>query len=484
MTTATKQRKKNKPSPEPAATPSILDLARDPDFFADWFRDEASWKSWFTFLRILFALPLDADDLALFRQCTGQTTPNPNGYLEASLICGRRSGKSLILALIATYLGCLRDYRPYLVKNERATIIVVSADRRQSQSIFRYLKGFLSVPLLAGLIERETSEILELRNQVSIEVQTASFKTIRGRTVAASLADESCFWNTDDGSANPDTEIFAALRPAMATIPGAMMFKASSPYAKRGAMFDDYKSFYSVEGSPVLVWKAATWVMNPSVPQSFIDAEYKRDAASAAAELGAEWRTDISGWLDRATIEAAVDADIPVRPPSAFNTYIAFCDSSGGVRDSFTCGIAHAENGIAILDCMIEIPAPFVPSEAVHRIAAVLKTYGIYAVHGDRYAAQFTVDAFAQAGITYKASTRDRSTIFVEALPAFVSGTVRLIANDRLVSQLAALERKTAPGGRDRITHPPGQFDDTANAACGALVLAVEKAKDPVFLWG
>jgi hypothetical protein len=316
---------------QPVAVPTIIDLCRDPEFFADWFKDEESWRAWFAFLRVLFALPLDEDDLKIFQQCTGQIAPNPNGYLEVTLLCGRRSGKSLILALIATYLACFRDYKRYMVKNERATIMVIAADRKQAQSIFRYLKGFLSVPLLAGLIERETSEVLELSNGVSLEVQTASFKTLRGRTVAASLNDESCFWNTDDGSANPDTEIFAALRPAMATIPSAMLLKASSPYAKKGSMYDDFKRFYGQEGSQVLVWKAATWVMNPGVPQSFIDGEFLRDPASASSELAAEWRTDISGWLDLATIQAAVDTDVTVRPPTGVN-YVGFTDSSGGVK--------------------------------------------------------------------------------------------------------------------------------------------------------
>jgi hypothetical protein len=292
------------------------------------------------------------------------------------------------------------------------------------------------------------------------------------------LNDECCFWNTDDGSANPDAEIFAALRPAMATIPGARMFKASSPYSKIGAMYDDFERYYGVEGSPVLVWKAPTWTMNPSVPQDFIDEQFKRDPASAAAELGAEWRTDISGWLDIATIQSAVDNNVTVRPPNtlAFD-YVGFADSSGGVKDSFTCAIAHEEHGTAVLDLLFEVRAPFSPAEAVHQVAQILKGYGLNSVVGDRYASGFTVDAFAAHGITYKHSELDRSSIYVGALPMFSSGRIRLLDNQRLVSQLAALERKTAPGGRDRVDHPRNQKDDVANAACGALVLAAQKPR-------
>ena len=44
------------------------------------------------------------------------------------------------------------------------------------------------------------------------------------------------FWPHDD-AAEPDYEILNALRPGMATIPGAMLLCASSPYARRGALW-------------------------------------------------------------------------------------------------------------------------------------------------------------------------------------------------------------------------------------------------------
>jgi hypothetical protein len=97
---------------------------------------------------------------------------------------------------------------------------------------------------------------------------------------------------------NPDRESFAALRPAMATIPGAMLLCASSPYAKRGALWDAYRRHYGKD-SPALVWKAPTRVMNPSVPQSVIDAAIEADPASAAAEYGTEFRADVETFVSR-----------------------------------------------------------------------------------------------------------------------------------------------------------------------------------------
>ena len=70
-------------------------------------------------------------------------------------------------------------------------------------------------------------------------------------------------------------------------------------------------------------------------------------------------------------------------------------------------------------------------------------------------------------------SERSKSQIYLEALPLLNGGRVELLDNERLISQIASLERRTARGGRESIDHPsgPGARDDLANAALGVLVL-------------
>jgi hypothetical protein len=69
-------------------------------------------------------------------------------------------------------------------------------------------------------------------------------------------------------SANPDKEILDALRPAMATFPGARMFCVSSPYARRGVLFDASRRHHGKNGDPVRFWKAPTNQMNPTACRS------------------------------------------------------------------------------------------------------------------------------------------------------------------------------------------------------------------------
>ena len=84
------------------------------------------------------------------------------------------------------------------------------------------------------MVAHETDEAIELGNRVVIEISTASFRTTRGYSFAAVLCDEVAFWQLEEASANPDTEILRALRPGMASIPGSILLLACHPMP-RGA---------------------------------------------------------------------------------------------------------------------------------------------------------------------------------------------------------------------------------------------------------
>jgi hypothetical protein len=210
---------------------------------------------------------------------------------------------------------------------------VLACDRKQARVIHRYCRALLTkVPAIAGLVARDGDDEIDLSNGITIEIQTASFRSVRGYTLIAALCDEIAFWRSDE-SANPDTEILAALRPAMSTIPGAMLLCASSPYAKRGALWDTHRRHYGKPG-PVLVWQADTRTMNPTVSERVIAEAYERDPASAAAEYGAEFRGDIETFLSRELVEAAIDRDVVARPPLPNIRYTAFADPSGVRREA------------------------------------------------------------------------------------------------------------------------------------------------------
>ena len=451
---------------------NILQAIEHPDLFAPWFkRGGASYLRWFVFLKALFALPMSEEELTIYREHTNRKEAPTEPFSEGWLVIGRRGGKSFFMALLAVYAACFRDYQEYLAPGERATVLVIAADKKQARVIMRYIAAMLNgIEVLKDLIEAERAESFDLTNFVTIEVGTASFRSTRGYTFAAVLCDEIAFWRSED-SANPDFEVLDAIRPGMATIPNALLMCGSSPYAKRGALYDAFKRFWGKEGAP-LVWRGTSREMNPTVPQSFIDLATERDASSAAAEYLAQFRTDIEGFVTRDAVEACVSPGVYERAPIATCRYFAFVDPSGGSSDSMTLAIAHLEKKVGVLDVVREFKPPFSPEQVVADCADLLKAYRITKVIGDRYAGEWPREQFRNHYITYEASAKPKSDLYRDMLPLINSGELELLDVPAIVTQICNLERRVSRGGRDSIDHPPGSHDDVANAVAGVMTSA------------
>jgi hypothetical protein len=300
-------------------------------------------------------------------------------------------------------------------------------------------------------------------------------RSSRGYTFALVVADEAAFWRSES-SVEPDVEVLQAIRPGLATLPGARLIVISSPYARRGVLWTAFRVHYGQEGAPVLVWRAPTQTMNASLPARVVEAAYQADPASAAAEYGAEFRTDIEAFITRELIDAC---NVPGRhglPPVRRTTYTAFVDPSGGAQDAFSLAIAHQETRggreVSILDHLSARRPPFSPEQVVKEFSATLAAYDVQRVIGDRYGGEWPREQFRKHGVAYEASERTKSDLYRELLPLLTSGRVELLDHPKLATELLGLERRTARGGRDSIDHSPGGHDDLANAAAGALVLA------------
>ncbi|MGI4797883.1 MAG: hypothetical protein ACRYG8_28315, partial [Janthinobacterium lividum] len=273
----------------------------------------------------------------------------------------------------------------------------------------------------------------------------------------------------------------------LATIPGAMLLLASSPYAKRGALYQAFRDHYARDSADVLVWRGTTAEMNPRIPQRIIDAAYEKDAVAASAEYGAEFRNDIAAFVSREVVDGVIVPGRREALPLPGQRYVAFVDPSGGSADSMTLAIAHAVEERAhgqvtrrpVLDVVREVRPPFSPESCVAEFCALLKEYRCTEVTGDRYAGEWPREQFRKLGVVYKLADKPKSDIYRDLLPLLNSGKVELLDLPRLTAQLCGLERRTARGGRDSIDHAPGAHDDLVNAVAGALLL-VGSARQPI----
>jgi len=449
---------------------SIIEAMDDPNLFLPWFQDKKSWARWRSFLKVLFHLKMDREDIRTYRQFTKRNKLPKAPFNESWLVIGRRGGKSRILALIAVYLACFKDWKKYLSPGERGMLVIIATDRRQARVIFRYIQAFFEeIPLLKGVVLNETMERFDLRGQISIEIHTATYRGVRGYTIIAALLDEIAFWRTDKAQ-NPDYEILAALRPGMATMPGSMMLCASSPYARTGELYNNYKKHFGEDDSPVLIWQAKSLDMNPTLDPRVVEEAYERDPYAARSEYDAEFRTDVENFIPIEVLEDCTDKGSREKPYSPSFSYNAFVDVSGGSQDSFTLAISHKEGDRVVLDVIRERMPPFSPDDVVAEYSELMKKYSVYKVTGDRYGGEWPRERFERHGIYYEVSKRFKSQLYSEFLPLINTGKVVLLDNDKMIRQFASLIRRKTSSGRETIDHPPKGQDDLANVVAGSVV--------------
>lgn len=206
-----------------------------------------------------------------------------------------------------------------------------------------------------------------------------------------------------------------------------MLIGISSPYAQRGLLYTKHRDCYGQADPDVLVVQAGTKVFNPTIDATIIEQAHRDDPESAAAEWDAQFRSDLTTFVDRAIVERAVETNVKERPFDRAYRYNAFCDPSGGQHDSMTLGIAHREGERSVLDCLREVRPPFSPDDVVTEFVRTMATYRLATVTGDRYAGSWVSEAFRKAGVRYVASGRTRSEIYLDALPSLMAGTAVLL---------------------------------------------------------
>lgn len=395
---------------------------------------------------------------------------------EFDVIAGRRGGKSRALSVLVCWLAALCDWSSVLAPGETAIALVISRDQRAAKIILGYLNAmFDHSALLSQAVESRNAESITLTNGINVEVRPANVVAVRGPSYVCVLGDEASFWYSEVNSANPDSEIIAAARPGLMTTRGPLLM-ASSAYARKGVMHDQWKRYYGANGPPdILVAYGSSRDFNPSLDAAEIERELAKDPVRNRAEYLSEFRNDVEGFLPRSVVEACV-ADYHELPPVAGIGYRCFVDAASGVPggDSFTMAVSHRLGDHVVIDAIREARPPFSPSDVVNTVLVPLcKAYGISKVVGDNYAGQYPKELIRSAGISYELADKHRSELYQDPfLPLLNSRKIDLPRNERAINQICSLERSTQRSGRDLISHPTHGHDDIANAIAGAAYLA------------
>ena len=449
---------------------NIAKAFSDPRLLGAALGDPKTWAAWIVVLKAAFAIPLTPEELAIFKQVAGGRSLPLTRVRELWCIIGRRGGKSRIAAALAVFIALFVKHR--LSPGEKGLVLCLAASMEQAKVVFDYAHAFLaSSPVLAKELSEATATELRLRNGIVISTHAASFRTIRGRSLVAVILDEVSFWRTED-SATPDTEVYSAVLPALATTRG-MLIGISSPYRKVGLLHQRHKQFYGTDSSDVLVVQGSSRVFNSTLDEHIIAAFMAADPTASLSEWDAQFRVDLASYLDDQTIDAAIEHGRPLELPPIKGTYTfyrAFCDASGGVgRDSYTICVCHKEGDLFVVDLVRGTVGKFDPQTVTEEYARLLRDYGIKSITGDKYGQEWVAGAWRKCGIIYDKADIVKSDLYLNAATLFVRGLVRMPNHPTLVRELRLLELQYYAGGKQKVDHPKGGHDDFANVVAGAL---------------
>jgi hypothetical protein len=473
-------------------TPTIIEFVTDPQLLG-----LSISPAQRTLLKSIYGLPLDEEELALFRECTGRTAYPGLPFGEVTVVAGARSGKdSRIAAPIVCYEAVFGGHERHLARGERGIIPLVAQDQRATRVAFGYIRDYLTwsralAPMVTdgGVLASE----IRLTNRMSLLCFPCTLKSLRAFSMPVGVLDEVAFYRLE-GAADSDAEIQASIRRGMISFPQTKLVKISTPYMKSGILYDDFKRAFGQDDPDLLVWRASSLLMNPSLRAERLDRERRLDPSRFAREYEAEFAEDVATFLPAALVDGAVQVGRRELPPQRGCRYVGACDTSGGGLCAFTFSIVHVEGDGAARRVVQDVMRTWSKPRggqtdlegAVREISAIAKRYSVTTVVGDRYARGWVREAFKRNGITYQDATvagkggesvyLDKSAAYLEAEPLFAQGLVEILDNLVLERELKNLERRPQPGGKDRVDHPRGQYDDHANALALAVAVAASQA--------
>jgi hypothetical protein len=457
-----------------------------------------TWNHWLSFLRVLYGLKVPAAEHELVRASTGRDPErlSKDGYDECLLLCGRRSGKSKVIALVGAFEAVLAGRERKVSRGEIPMVGIMSPTKFQSRIIHSYLRAvFKSAPILEREVaeEQKHSQTFVLKNGVEIAVLTGSHQSARGFSLVSAIVDEvAMFGLTEESKVKSDTELIRAIRPSLATTGGRLLC-VGTPFKEAGYCYQTWKRAYGHDDCDVLCWNSASLTMNSTLSPKVVERALAEDYQAASVEYCVApglFRSDVDEYVSRHLVESLVVPGRKELPPRPEVWYAAFADVSGGRSDDAALAVGHKEDRKVILDCLQRFAAPHNPYEIAARMTETVRRYHCDRLIGDAYSAEWCKSAFASHGVKYEHATRSewkegsqiknkvlkpKSVLYAELLPRLTSGEVELLDVEMLVSQISLLQRRTRSGARDSIDHPPGGKDDLANAVAGVCDAVVQR---------
>jgi len=406
---------------------------------------------------------------------------------------GRRSGKTLMAAVVATYAACmLADaYKSFLRSGEKFYIVSVANTIDQAKIALQGVKDLIGgSPILKPMIVRETSDTLELSNGAVFRAMPASSRGGRGLAIPLLIFDEIGHALDTEGGNAAGASLYQALSPSVAQF-GKLgkILLLSSPWIRQGIFWELFKQANSGNFSHIQVRQEPSWVMNPTLSRDFLAQEKARDPELFAIEYGANFSQSLSSFISDDLVEAAINYDrsilLPI--PKFKGKYYLSLDPAKGNRDQYTACIAHYDNELLIIDQWHEFkPSWFDGKKSQVRISEVEnwileqhQFYGFSEVVLDQYNSSATIQRLSGRlkirELTWTAPTKTEAYSRFREL--FNAGNIELYPHPKANQQIKNLTVTYRSSGQWSVSGGSGTAVDDYPSALAGVVLSAKKRR-------
>jgi hypothetical protein len=260
-------------------------------------------------------------------------------YTELLIAAGRKSGKTLLVSIIALYevfrllLTENLHEKYHLIPNSPIYIMITATSREQALDVtFQYIRSLAQGSwYLNDYVTRVTSEEIEFTKNIIIRCQACSSSSGRGYPSFCNIYDEHAHMKLRSGNAGGDV-IYEALQPNLKIFKGdGKTITISSPSGMEGIFWELFST-----GDPVDViqktehqgeqpWRAVfqhpTWEMNPELGRNHpeIEKEFQSDYKSAEMEYGALFANVVDAALEPKAIDECA-LGVQIQPDVAERT--------------------------------------------------------------------------------------------------------------------------------------------------------------------
>lgn len=456
---------------------NIIEFACDPLFLGLSFKERPAQE---VILRVIYGLPLDDEQLKIYRKITKNRKEFEAGIEkeEAILVLGARSGKSLLASIIALYEGTRDKWRKYLNKGEFGYIEVISTRQKQSEAIIgaNCLRLMENSYNLKGYIKDSTQSELTLRNNIKILSLPCNTTAGRGLPVVCLILDEIAHFYTE--GVNADKTIFDSLNPRRAQFPGSKLILISTPAAKQGLLWDFYDQGFKIPGR--LTAQSDTLFMNPLVDRKFLEKEKARDIDSYNREFLARFAERVEAFISYDLVENSLKlaGDLPYNPAYI---YYAGIDASGlAGRDKFSLAIVHKQGFDVYIDKVVswDLRDPDPIMKDIKELAGI---YHINRVSIDRYAKGWVLAALRKINLFVNIRPT-LAEIYVNIKSLMLGG--RLYLPDNKAIKKAFLNTQAFYGRNNALSiahtrDSEGHGDEIDAISTAAFDIIMEKKEDP-----